>query len=46
VVCTLKQGVDDVENEDARERHSRNANIIVQFNALHKNKDYAIMKCD
>lgn len=43
-MCTLKQEVNDVENKNARERYLRNANIIVQFNALHKNKDYAIMK--
>lgn len=46
VVCTLKQEVDDAENGGARERHSRNANITVQLNALHKNKGYAAMKCD
>ncbi len=45
-LCTLKQEVDDAENEDAKRRHSKNANIIVQFNALYKNKDYAVMKCD
>jgi hypothetical protein len=43
---TLKQEVDDAKDKSARERYSRNANIIVQFNALHKNKGYAIMKCD
>ncbi len=45
-MCTLKQEVDDAENENVRRRHSRNANITVQLNALHKNKDYAVMKCD
>ena len=37
MICTLKQEVDDAENKKARERHSRNANIIVQLNSLHKN---------
>jgi hypothetical protein len=45
-LCTLKQRADDAENGGAREHYPRNANITVQFNALHKNKGYAVMKCD
>lgn len=45
-MCAQEQGADDAENEGARGRHPRNANITVQLNALYKNKGYAAMKCD
>lgn len=43
---TLKQEVNDVENESVRKHYLRNINITVQLNALHKNKNYIIIKYD